>query len=345
MVNPLISVNLLLYKPGIYLKPCLESILAQSYKNFELLIIDNASNDKTAEQVKKILDDLPATIKWRLIVNEKNLGFAAGHNLSIKESSGELIVLVNQDIILDENFLENILGVFEQDKSLSSAQGKLLRLKVNEDKLEKSKMVDNAGLVILKNRRIIARGQGQEDSGQLDKQKEIFGVDGALPIYRREALEDIKINLGGKSEYFDEDFFAYKEDVDLAWRLRLYGWQAIYEPKALAWHARTAGDSAKTSYIGIIKERLKINQFGKYHAFKNQRLMQIKNEQVSLLLCHALWFIPKEIGAWFYVLVFEHYAWKSIRELFRLAPRARQKRKIIMAHKKIKDEEMKRWFK
>ena len=344
MTNRFISVNLLLYKPGIYLKPCLESILAQSYKNFELLIIDNASNDETVGQVKKILEILPVTIKWRLIINEKNLGFAAGHNLGIKESSGELVALVNQDVILDGKFLENIVGIFEQDKKIGSAQGKLLRIKINEDKLEKSEVVDNAGLVILKNRRIIARGQGQKDSEEFNKKEEIFGVDGALPVYRREALEDIKINLDGKTEYFDEDFFAYKEDVDLAWRLRLYGWQARYEPKALAWHARTAGDSAKTSYIGIIKERLKINQFGKYHAFKNQRLMQIKNEQIGLLVRHSLWFLPKEFSAWLYVLVFEHYTWKSIKELFKLTPRAWQKRKIIMARKKVSDKEMKKWF-
>jgi len=344
MTNPLISVNLLLYKPGTYLKPCLESILTQNYKNFELLVIDNASDDGTVEQVKKILGDLSATIKWRLIVNEKNLGFAAGHNSGIKKSSGELVALVNQDVVLDENFLENIIGVFEQDKNIGSVQGKLLRLKIGGDKLEKSGIIDNTGLVILKNRRIIARGQGQEDSGQFDKQEEIFGVDGALPVYRLEALEDIKINLDGKDEYFDEDFFAYKEDVDLAWRLCLYGWQARYEPRALAWHARTAGDSTETSYVGIVKERLKINRFGKYHAFKNQRLMQIKNEQVSLLLRHSLWFMAKEMGAWIYVLAFEHYTWKSIRELFRLAPRAWQKRKIIMAKKKISNNDMKKWF-
>jgi len=345
MNNPLVSVNLLLYKPGIYLKPCLASILAQSYKNFELLIIDNASGNETVEQIKKILGDSSTTIKWRLIVGEKNLGFAAGHNLGIKKSSGGLITLVNQDVILDENFLGNIIGVFEQDKIIGSVQGKLLRLKVNEEKLDKSELIDNTGLVILKNRRIIARGQGQKDDGQFNKQEEIFGVDGALPVYRREALEEIKIDLDGKSEYFDEDFFAYKEDVDLAWRLRIYGWQAIYEPKAVAWHARTAGDSAKTGYIGIIKERLKINQFGKYHAFKNQRLMQIKDEQVGLLLWHAPWFIVKELGAWLYVLIFEHYTWKSIKELFRLAPRAWQKRKIIMDRKKIGDQEMRKWFK
>jgi len=131
----------------------------------------------------------------------------------------------------------------------------------------------------------------------------------------------------------------------LAWRLQLYGWKAWFEPKAVAWHARTAGDSAQTSYLGIIKERLKINRFGKFHSFKNQRLMQIKNEQPELLLKHLIRWLPKEIASWFYVLLFEHYTWKSIKELLKLAPRAWQKRKIIMAQKTINNKKIEKWFK
>lgn len=338
-----VAVNLLLFQPGIYLESCLNSILAQSYRNFELLIIDNNSQDETVERTKELMEKGGTDIKWRLLENNENLGYAKGHNLGIKESGGELVVLVNQDVVLDENFLKQAVEPFSNLK-IGSVQEKLLRLKVVNEELIKTDIIDTTGLVILKNRRIIARGQGIQDIGQFNQLEEVFGTDGALPIYRRTALEDIKIQTGQQSEYFDEDFFMYKEDVDLAWRLRLYGWQTIYQPKALAWHARTAGDSAKTGYIGIIKERLKISQFGKYHAFKNQRLMQIKDEQFGLLLCHTPWFVAKEVGAWLYVLVFEHYTWKSIKELFRLAPRAWQKRKIIMAKKKISNDEMKRWF-
>ena len=343
MIEPRVAVNLLLFHPGIYLEPCLKSILAQSYRNFELLIIDNNSQDETVDKVKELMEKNGTEIKWRLIENSENLGYAKGHNLGIRESGGDLIVLVNQDVILNENFLEQVVKPFDNQK-IGAVQEKLLRLRIDNEKLIGTETIDTTGLVILKNRRIIARGQGQKDEGQFNKSEEVFGTDGALPVYRRAALEEIKIQIGQKDEYFDEDFFMYKEDVDLAWRLRLYGWQTIYEPKSLAWHARTAGDSARTSYIGIIKERLKINQFGKYHAFKNQRLMQIKNEQFSLLMRHALWFIPKEIGAWLYVLAFEHYTWRSIRELFRLMPRAWRKRKIIMAKKKISNNEMRKWF-
>jgi len=166
-----------------------------------------------------------------------------------------------------------------------------------------------------------------------------------VPVYRRAALEDAKVYFAGREEYFDPSFLAYKEDVDLAWRMRLLGWRAVYEPRALAWHARTAGDSAATNYLGIIKERLKINQFAKYLSFKNQRLMQLKNEQPALLLGHFFWWLPKEIASWGYILLFEHYTWRAIKDLLAQAPAAWQKRKIIMARKKIGTKEMKRWFK
>jgi len=345
MNQPLVSIILLLYKPGFYLKPCLESIFSQSYKNTELLIIDNCSGDGTPSKAQEIIASAEQNVPFhRIIINDRNLGFAAGHNLGIRKSRGELVVLVNQDVILDEDFLKNIVGVFE-NKKIGSAQGKLLRLKMEEGTLNRSDIIDTTGLVVLKNRRIIARGQGEKDEKQFEKKEEIFGVDGALPVYRREALQDIKILLDGKEEYFDENFFAYKEDVDLAWRLRLYGWQAFYASNALAWHARSAGESAATNYIDIIKERIKIGKLPKHLSFKNQRLTQIKNEQARLLLKHSPWWLTKEIASWIYVFLFEHYTWKAIRDLFKQAPRAFEKRKIIMAQKKVGEKEMERWFK
>ncbi len=346
-MKPLISVNLLLYKPGFYLAPCLASILAQSYDNFELLIIDNNSVDGTIERVRKIIEEAQKVGQklpfYKIIINKKNQGFAAGHNQGITASRGELVAMFNQDVILDGDFLKQAATVFSDEK-IGSLQAKILRLKIEGADLLKTDIIDTTGLVILKNRRIIARGQGRQDIGQLDKTEEIFGVDGALPIYRRQALEEIKIVIDEKEEYLDEDFYMYKEDVDLAWRMQLAGWKAYYEPRVKAWHARTAGDSAAINYTGNIRERIKINRFGKYHSFKNQRLMQIKNEQPKFLLKHLFYWLPKEIASWVYVILFEHYTWSAIRELFKQAPRAWRKRRIIMARKKVSGQEMRKWF-
>src|SRR3989344_4434181 len=177
-MKPLISINLLLYKPKFYLKPCLESIFAQSYDNFELLIIDNNSSDGTAERVQEIINEArqrgARAPFYKIIVNKENLGFAGGHNLGIRESKGDLVVLVNQDVILDIDFLKQAAEAFN-DETVASVQAKILRLRVDNEDMIKTDIIDTTGLVILKNRSIIARGQGRQDVGQFDKQEEIFG--------------------------------------------------------------------------------------------------------------------------------------------------------------------------
>ncbi len=333
MTTPLVSINLLLFNGKKYIKSCLNSVLAQTYPNIEILVIDNASTDGGA----KLLKELSSFSQLRIIENKKNLGFAGGHNQGIKNSKGKYILCLNQDVVLDKNFVWEAVKVLEKNSKIAALQGKLLRLDKN---LKPTNIIDSTGLVMLKNRRIISRGQGKTNGGVYNKQEEIFGVDGAAPVYRRRALEDVRID----DEIFDKDFFAYKEDVDLGWRLRLYGWKAWYSPKLLAWHARTSGESAAKTCRQIIKERRKINRFSKYVSFKNQRLMQVKNELPWLYIKHLPWILPKEICSWIYVLLFEHYTWKAIKDLFRQLPNALRKRKIIMAEKRIGAKEIKRWF-
>ncbi len=326
---PLVSINLLSWNGQKYIQGCLESVFKQTHPNLEVLIIDNASTDGTVDYLKK----LPQRPNLKIIYNQKNVGFSGGHNQAIKKSNGDFILCLNQDVILDKNFIKEAVKLFNNDEKIAAVQGKLLQWQ--------KEYIDTTGLVILKNRRIIARGQGSIDNRQFEKIEEIFGPDGAVPIYRKKALEDTKI----KGEYFDEDFLNYKEDVDLAWRLRLYGWKSFYQPKAIAYHDRTSGDSAAINYFDIIRERLKLNKFNKYLAFKNQRLMQIKNERVGLLLQHLPWFLPKEIGAWVFAAMFEKYTWKAFKDLFKQAPLAWQKRKIIMKNRKVGLKEMSKWFK
>lgn len=340
--NPLVSINIITYNSQKYINDCLGSVLNQTYPNLETLIIDNASTDNTINYLKKI----PEKLNLKIIFNKKNIGFSAGHNQGIKNSQGDFILCLNPDVALDKDFVKKAIEAIQKDDKIAAVQGKLLRwntgnpISNNFNDYSISKMIDTSGLAIFKNRRIINIRQGQIDEKRFEEIEEIFGADGAAPVYRRKALEDIKIN----NEYFDEDFFCYKEDVDLAWRLRLYGWKTIYQPNSIALHDRTSGESTTLSYVGIIKERLKINKFSKYLAFKNQRLMQIKNEQIWLLIKHLPWFLPKEITSWIYVLIFEKYTWKAIKDLFKQMPNAFRKRKIIMSKKRINICEIEKWF-
>lgn len=323
-----ISVSILTYNAQDLIEQCLESVLKQTYPNIEILVIDNGSTDKTLEIIRKIRVNSDIGI----IINNKNLGFSAGHNIGIRESSGEYILCLNQDIVLDKDFVKYVAEAMEKDEKIGSVQGKLYR---------QEKILDTTGLVMFKNRRVVNRGQGEEDSSAVfGTSGEIFGVDGAAPLYRRKALEDIKIN----NEYFDEDFFIYREDVDLAWRLRLYDWKAVYEPEAIGYHLRGAGEKAVKNYLAIALARKKISELAKFYSFKNDRLMRIKNELPALFFRDFYRIIIKEIAAWLYVLFFERYTWKAIKELFKQAPTAWRKRRIIMTRKRASIKEIGKWF-
>jgi GT2 family glycosyltransferase len=382
---PLVSINILNYNDKKTINKAIESAVGQIYPRVEILIIDNNSADGSCEIIeqkisewekhrKKLLEEkYPSenySVRIKLIKNSENVGFAPGHNQAIHKCQGDFILCLNSDAILTPNYLEQALKSFD-DKKAGAIQGKLLRYdfeknEIKKDLESKKNIIDTIGLVILKNRRIIAQAQGEQDYGQYEKEKEIFGADGAVPIYRRAALEDVKLPMTNAArlrfvpadaqfsnqikdlkkigEFFDEDFFLYKEDVDLAWRLQLYGWKTLYQPKAIAYHGRGAGDSAAITYRKIIEERRKISQKPKYYSFKNQRLMQIKNEMPLLLLINLPYFLFKEIGSWIYVIIFEHYTIKAIGELFFQTPMAFKKRKIIMKKRRVSWREMRKWF-
>jgi len=337
-MNKLVSINILSYNGEKLIGPCLESVFNQNYGDLEIHVIDNASKDKSIEQIE-IFKSKFQKFPIRITANKENAGFAAGHNQGIRESNGEYVFCLNQDVVLDRDFIKNAVGLMEQDKKVGAVQGRLY--KITDINNPAKEIIDTTGLLIFKNRRVVNRAQGEKENGQYLQAEEVFGADGAAPIYRKAALDDAKIN----NEYFDEDFFCYKEDIDLSWRLRLLGWKIFYESKAIGYHLRGAGETATIRAFEIIRQRKKISPFVKLHSFKNQRLMQAKNELPSLFFRNFFSILIKEKSAWLYVLIFERYSWKAIKELIKLIPRARQKRKIIMARKKVDAKEMAKWFK
>jgi len=333
-MNKNVAVNILSYNGEKLIGLCLKSVSEQTYPYIKVLVIDNASKDKSLEKVRETKIKFPL----RIIENKENAGFAAGHNQGIRGNKGEYVFCLNQDVVMDKDFIKNAIELMEQDEKIGAVQGRLYKITDINNPIKE--VIDTTGLMIFKNRRVVNRGQGEKESGQYQKSEEIFGADGAAPIYRREALESAKIN----NEYFDESFFCYKEDIDLSWRMRLLGWKIYYEPKTIGYHLRGAGETATTKTKEIIRQRKKISSFAKFHSFKNQRLMQIKNELLGLFFSDFFSILMKEIGAWLYVLIFETYTLKVIRELFKTMPDAFKKRKSIMAKKKVSNKKMKIWF-
>lgn len=368
-----VTISVINYNDRKFIFQAIESAVKQTYPNLEIIITDNLSTDGTREEIEanipkweemrkglaNISNEGERNFNIIYIKSEENSGFGRPHNQAIRVGRGQFFLLLNSDAILMPNFVEEVMKAFEEDPKVGAIQGKLLRYDFNKGELFKDtedpslNRIDTVGLQVFKNRRIVCIGQGTADRGQYEKVMEVFGADGAVPTYRKETLESIKLPIWDRAdkkkmneyEYFDEDFFMYKEDVDLAWRIRLAGWKAIYVPTAVAYHGRGSGDSMAKSYKKIIEERRKINPRAKYYSFLHQRLMQIKDDSPSLLFTkHFPSFIIKEVGAWGYMAIYERFTFKLVKDFRRLVPVFTKKRKLVKERTKISDKEMEKWF-
>ena len=202
-------------------------------------------------------------------------------------------MLLNQDVELDRFFLQSALRAFERSPDIGSVQGRLRRLGPNAERTE---IIDSTGLVMHRDRRVVARRQGEPEDERDLVAGPVWGVDGPAPVYRRAALLDVlEPRTGGGQEVLDEDFFMYKEDVDLAWRLRKRGWRAWYAPDALAWHARGTGGRPDRGVMDLIAADRDIPRWIKATSWRNHRLMQLKNEDPGEYLRDLPWILRREL--------------------------------------------------
>lgn len=326
-MDPLVSVNILSYNSRRYIEGCLDTVLAQTYKNLEILVIITGSDDGSAELIHK---KYGRQKKVRIIEPGTNLWFSRGHNLGIAESQGEYIFVLNQDTVLERDFIEKLVAVMEDDKTLGSVSGKLLHYNFSIN--SKTKILDSTGIEIFKTRRVIDRGQWERDERQYDADREIFGASGAAALYRRSALEAVKLAKPDESfEYYDEDFIAYKEDIDLAWRLQLAGFRCRYVPEAILYHGRTVGRSWPSQVIRFVLNRRRQSRLVRKMAFKNHYLMMVKNEIAGHFWHQFVFIFIREFLLLIYTLIFEPFQLATLLELYREIPEALRKRKIIMA--------------
>lgn len=324
------------------LPEALESLREQTFQDFNLIVVDNASTDGSVDCVRTHFPQ--ATV----IRNFKNLGFARAHNQAIqisRKAAPEYILVMNPDIILMENYLEKIVRAMEGRLEIGTMGGKLLKVYPRVEEFGEprfSRMVDSVGLTIHKNRKVTDRGSGEQDAGQFGEEEEVFGISGALAFYRADAIDAAALENG---EVFDDDFFAYKEDVDLAWRLQLFGWKAAYFPGALAYHYRGAGGAEKARWIDTFRGRwsrsVNVNRFSS----RNHLLMLVKNEHIINGLLYGILVFPYELLKFFYVLFFSPKVITAYFDFWKYLPKMLRKRKEIMSRKKLSAGGMRKWFK
>ena len=307
---PKFSIVILNWNSFNFLPKCINSILTQSYFPHEIIVIDNGSEDNSVEYIKTNFPDI------KIIINSKNLGYSAGNNIGIRKSTGNWIVVLNADTEIDPDFLTNISGNIKTNEKVGSISGKILR--------DREGTIDSTGIVLNKRRLSpYDRGENEKDQGQFDKAEYIFGPSGAAAVYKRDALEDAAIN----EEYFDESFFAYYEDVDLAWRLQWRGWKSWYCPDAKVYHFRQGP---------FVKNRKIFRR-----AFANRYLIYVKNECWRNFYKFIPFNIPYEIGRCIKLFLKEPYQIGAIGSFLERLPGCLKKRKWIKANRKVKPEELK----
>lgn len=296
----LVSIVLVTWNSAQYLQRCLDGIRRQTHRDVELIVVDNASTDESRDV---------ATIR-----NDTNRGFAAAVNQAIAVANGEFVQLVNPDCFLEPEYVARLLPVFD-DPRAGSATGKLLR--ANGDG------IDSMGIRMTRSGRHF-------DIDDPNVHGEVFGVSGAAAMYRMSFLKDAAID----GEVFDEDFFAYREDADLAWRGRLFGWKAFCEPEAVALHVRRVTPEVRRTLPAEIN----------MHSVKNRFLLRIKNEGAYLALRNAPFELTRDamvIGA---ALTIERSSLPALAWVWRNRARVLAKRRIIQKRRNVSDRELARWF-
>lgn len=316
---PLVSICVVTWNHAIDIEACMHSILAQTYHNTELILVDNASRDGTQVILSRY------TNCAKIVFNPENRGYCGGNNLAISMSDGHFVLLVNPDIILKPNYLENAIPAICRDPKIGTLCGLLLL--GNEG--ERDCRVDGTGLCISHSRRMYLRDYGVRLRDLNRQAGEVFGVDGALPLYRREMIEDVSI----QGEFFDEMFFAHKEVWDVSWRARSRGWKSFFDPRCIATHKRSfkpASPSLRKKQCSSIK----------MHAVKNDIIMIIKNEDGIIFLRDMFIITGRQLAILAYAIFFERPSLSAYTLVLANLRSILFKRKLIKAKQRIRAKEV-----
>ena len=321
--NERVSVTIVTYNSGRFIKRCLESVLAQKYANKEIIIIDNASTDGTIDILEQFEDCC------QVVYNDENIGFAAAQNQAIRLSTGEWVMTLNPDVLLLPNFIQALVDAGQLDSKIGTVCGKLLAILATFD-LPDTPLVDSTGIYFTPTMRHLDRGSQEVDNGHFLNYEYVFGATAAAALYRRSMIDDVSID----DEFFDPDFFVYREDADVAWRSQLLGWRCIYTPHARGYHVRNVLPGNRRALPAVIN----------MHSVKNRFLMRIKNMTGDLYWRNFVSITARDLVVLGCCLLREHGSLKAFFYVGRNWKRVLSKRKQIMARRRVDDAYMANWF-
>lgn len=320
-----VSITMVTWNSARFIRRCLETVEEQEHRDLEVIVVDNGSEDDTPALLRG------SPVPGRVRFNKDNRGFAAAQNQAIAESSGDVVLALNPDTLLTRSFVREGLEGFKAVPKVGMVAPKLLRTTATfEVPAADAAHIDSAGMFLTSSLRHFDRGAGERDLGLYDRTERVFGPSGAAAFYSRALIEDVKVS----GEFFDELFFAYREDADLAWRARLLGWECVYVPRAIAYHMRGARPELGRRVSAEIN----------YHSVKNRFLMRIKNITPDV---YARVLVPATLRDLMVVagsVVFEHQSLPGLALVVKKLPQMLQARREIQKRRRHTALPLWRWI-
>ncbi len=292
--------------PG--LAGCLASLRTQTRRPESIVVVDHDPAEVPSAERDALKRAFPE-VEW---VHAPNGGYAAGANrvveLALRRLPGiDYVLVLNPDVELEPAFARETIEAMAIRPEVALASGKLLR--------PGGRLIDSAGIVMGRSRRFRDRGSEQPDDGCYGAVETVFAVSGAALMLRRSALAALTL----EGELFDEDFFTYHEDTDLAWRARQLGWQCLYVPTARATHVRGWRRHGRRQVAASIRR----------HSWKNRYLELLKNDSPHAFLRDLPFILPVELGRLGFALFVDRALLGAYVAAARHAGRALKKRAIL----------------
>lgn len=284
----MISVIIVSYNKKDLLRQCLDSVRGQGFQDIETFVVDNASIDGSVEMVAMYYSEA------RLIRNTANLLFCKAQNQGIDAAKGSFILCLNNDCVLDKDYLKEAITAIGLDARIGMVSGKIFRMD--------RKTIDSTGLFLGRNRKPVERGYNREDKGQYEEPGYVFGASGSCMFLRKDMLKDARDSHG----YFDERFGMYYEDMDLCWRAQKKGWKAYYAPKAIAYHVRSGTAAGGKVLRNSVFLSLPIELKKRY--IRNRYACMSKNDSLGGVLLNLPFILCYEIK----ILIYRLFCQKTL---------------------------------
>lgn len=310
-VVPTVSVIIVNWNGKEYLRDCFRALREQTYNDFEVVFVDNASADSSIALAKELA--LECAFPNKIVELPANTGFTGGNIEGLKHCSGRYIALLNNDTAANDRWLETLVRAMDAHPEVGICASKLI--------VAGTDIIDSAGDCFSTTLHGFKRGEGLPSS-MFDKEEYVFGACAGAALYRKRMIDQIG--------FLDDDFFLIFEDVDLSFRAQLTGWKCLYVPESIVHHKVSAG----------IK---KLGSLSTECAVRNERIVIVKNVPPALLLLHLPRFIFEELAfsIFYHISIgrFRSYL-KGNMTFLKSLPRHLKKRKRILKMRQVTNQEI-----